>query len=139
MMKIASAATALFLFLLNAWVVAPLARDNGQWEETTPEIRAWYRDLKQPDNYMVSCCGESDAYHADLFEMFCSEKGKDCQYVAIITDTRDIPNRPTIASGTRIVVPNHKLKIDASNPTGHGVIFLSGNLDVYCYVTPSGG
>jgi hypothetical protein len=35
-------------------------------------------------------------------------------------------------------VPNHKLKYDQSNPTGHGIIFLSRGDYVYCYVAPGG-
>lgn len=110
------------------------ARDDGQWEVTGPEVRTWYRELMQPDNPMVSCCGEADAYWADSFEVV------DGQYLAIITDTReDKPlGRPHIPSGTKVVVPNRKLKYDKGNPTGHGVLFVSTVLDVYCYVVPGG-
>jgi hypothetical protein len=102
------------------------ARDLGQWE--------WYQALMQPDNPAVSCCGEADAYWADSFEV------DGDKYVAIITDTRpDIPlRRKHIDVGTKIVVPNHKLKYDQSNPTGHGIIFLSRGDYVYCYVAPGG-
>ena len=111
-----------------------LARDNGQWEATDATVRAWYRELMQPDNPMMSCCGEADAYYADSFEM------RDDQYVAIITDTRDDAplGRPHVPSGTKVVVPNHKLKFDRGNPTGHGVIFISTSRDVLCYVVPGG-
>jgi hypothetical protein len=44
-------------------------RDLGQWESGDPKIRQWYRELMQPDNPAVSCCGESDAYWADAFEV----------------------------------------------------------------------
>jgi hypothetical protein len=40
--------------------------------------------------------------------------------------------------GTKIVVPNHKLKYDASNPTGHGIIFLNPYDFVLCYIPPGG-
>ena len=92
------------------------ARDFGQWEATDPVIREWYQALMQPDNPAVSCCGEADAYWADLFEV------DGDKYVAIITDSRpDGPlRRKHIDVGTKIVVPNHKLKYDQSNPTGHG-------------------
>ena len=62
------------------------------------------------------------------------------KYVAIITDPRpDEPlRRKHIEIGTRIVVPNNKLKYDKSNPTGHGIIFLSRADYVYCYVAPGG-
>lgn len=91
----------------------------------------------QPDNPNISCCGESDAYHADSFEI------DGDKYVAIITDTRDVPGRPPIKPGTKIVVPNQKLKYDAGNPTGHGVIFVRYDSDeetfsVLCYVVPGG-
>ncbi len=90
-----------------------------------------------PDNPGMSCCGEADAYWADSFEV-----SKDGEYVAIITDPRpDEPlKRPHKDIGTRVVVPNPKL-VDATkqqNPTGHGIIFLSNNNIVYCYVAPGG-
>lgn len=108
--------------------------DNGQWEATDANIRAWYRELMQPDNPRVSCCGEADAYYADGFEI------DGDKYVAIITDEReDGPlGRPHIPAGTKIVVPNSKLKYDRGNPTGHGVIFVSTALDVLCYIVPGG-
>jgi hypothetical protein len=110
------------------------ARDFGQWEAVDPVIREWYQSLMQPDNPAAPCCGEADAYWADFFEV------DGDQYVAIITDPRpDEPlRRKHVAVGTRIVVPNHKLKYDKSNPTGHGVIFLSRSHDVHCYVAPGG-
>jgi hypothetical protein len=110
------------------------ARDFGQWETVNPEIREWYQALMQPDNPSVSCCGEADAYWADSFEV------DGDRYVAIITDSRpDEPlRRKHIDVGTRIVVPNHKLKYDQSNPTGHGIIFLNRGDYVYCYVAPGG-
>ena len=110
------------------------ARDTGQWESANSEIREWYQALMQPDNPAVSCCGEADAYWADSFEV------EGDKYVAIITDSRpDAPlRRKHVDVGTRIVVPNHKLKYDQSNPTGHGVIFLSKGDHVYCYVPPGG-
>lgn len=118
------------------------ARDLGQWEDVDQNIRDWYLGLMQPDNPAVSCCGPSDAYWADSYEV--SDKG---EYIAIITDERpDEPlKRKHIDVGTRILVPKHKLKYDQSNPTGHGIIFLSGppisgggGGYVYCYVAPGG-
>jgi hypothetical protein len=104
-----------------------LARDNGQWENSPAHIRQWFEGLKQPDNPNASCCGEADAYEADLFEI------DEDHYVAIVTDGKgEIPN------GTKIPVPNHKLKWDAGNPTGHGIIFIGTHGQVYCYVLPGG-
>jgi hypothetical protein len=81
----------------------------------------------QPDEPMKSCCGEADAFEADIFEVHGD------QYIAIITDGKgDIPN------GTRIPVPNHKMKWDQGNPTGHGIIFIGPDSQIYCYVAPGG-
>jgi hypothetical protein len=110
------------------------ARDLGQWESTDPTVREWYQALMQPDIPSASCCGEADAYWADSYQV------DGDKYVAIITDPRpDEPlRRKHIEIGTKILVPNHKLKFDQSNPTGHGIIFLSRGDYVYCYVAPGG-
>ena len=42
-------------------------RDLGQWDD--PLISKWFRELKQPDDPSRSCCGESDAYWADDYEV----------------------------------------------------------------------
>jgi hypothetical protein len=109
------------------------ARDYGQWDRSNPIVQ-WYQKLMQPDNPAVSCCGEADAYWADSFEV------DGDKYVAIITDSRDDAplNRPHKDVGTKIIVPNHKIKWNEGNPTGHGVIFLSRNDYVFCYVPPGG-
>jgi hypothetical protein len=64
-----------------------------------------------------------------------------------------------LPAGTKFAVPNQKIKWDNGNPTGHGIVFLSGVVPVstppwagtvyvlvkdglgrilYCYVPPSG-
>lgn len=104
-----------------------LARDNGQWADSPLQVRQWFQGLMQPDNPYLSCCGEADAFEADTFEV------SGDHYVAVITD-----GKGTIANGTRIDVPNSKIKWDAGNPTGHGILFLSSSLHPVCYVTPGG-
>ena len=119
--------------LLAIFLLQPVqAADNGQWEATDPVIRKWYQGLMQPDNTTVSCCGETDAYFADDFEVVGG------QYLAIITDDREVPGRPYVRPGTRVLIPNHKLKYDAGNPTGHGVVFMNTIGNVYCYIVPPG-
>ena len=110
------------------------ARDLGQWSEETPQLREWYKGLMQPDNPSVSCCGEADAYFCDDFRY---ENGK---VLCTISDERDdVPRkRAHIEVGTIIEIPEHKLKWDRGNPTGHGVVFLSRSLYVFCYVQPGG-
>jgi hypothetical protein len=123
-----------FGILAALFIGAVKARDLGQWKDADPAIAEWYRELRQPDIPAASCCGEADAYWADSFEV------DGDKYVAIITDPRpDEPlHRKHVEIGTRIVVPNTKLKYDQSNPTGHGIIFLSRGDYVYCYVAPGG-
>ena len=113
------------LFLLVS--LPALARDNGQWGNQPTYLREWFKKLMQPDNPHMSCCGEADAFEADSFEVSGDE------YVAIITNGKGV-----IPEGTRIPVPNQKLKWDEGNPTGHGIIFIGSNGQVFCYVTPGG-
>ena len=110
------------------------ARDLGQWQNQPPEVRTWFQRLMQPDVPFMSCCGEADAYWADSFEV------DEDRYVAVITDERpDGPlGRPHRELGERIVIPNHKIKWDEGNPTGHGIIFIGIGGQVYCYVPPGG-
>jgi hypothetical protein len=113
---------------------AAAARDLGQWENQSENTRGWFQKLMQPDNPVVSCCGEADAYWADSYEVDAD------RYVAIITDERpDEPlGRRHLEPGERIVVPNSKIKWDQGNPTGHGIIFVGIGGQIYCYVPPGG-
>ena len=106
---------------------AAQARDNGQWGDMPAFVRQWFQSLMQPDNPYVSCCGEADAFEADSYEV------QGDQYVAIITNGKGI-----IPEGTRVPVPNKKMKWDEGNPTGHGIIFIGSGGQVFCYVTPGG-
>jgi hypothetical protein len=112
------------------------ARDLGQWDGVDPLHRQWFQELRQPDNPNLSCCGETDGYWADSYEV------KGDQYVAIITDTRDdkkLGRAQHIEAGTRVTVPNSKIKWGSGNPTGHGIIFIGLGGDVFCYLPPGGG
>jgi hypothetical protein len=112
---------------LVALTLPAAARDNGQWDNQPAYLRQWFQKLMQPDNPVMSCCGEADAFEADSFEV------RDDRYVAIITNGKGV-----IPEGTRIPVPNNKMKWDEGNPTGHGIIFIGSGGQVYCYVTPGG-
>jgi hypothetical protein len=116
-----------YVALLLILTSTALARDNGQWGGSPINVREWFQALMQPDNPYMSCCGEADAFEADTFEI------EGDHYVAIITDGKGV-----VPSGTRIAVPNQKMKWDQGNPTGHGIIFIGAQGQVYCYVTPGG-
>jgi hypothetical protein len=97
-----------------------------------PELNEWYATLMQPDVPTASCCGEADAYYCDTIHV------KDGKTFCTITDDRVVPGRPQVDVGTVIEIPNHKLKWDRGNPTGHAVVFLSRQLYVFCFVQPGG-
>jgi hypothetical protein len=118
---------AILLFPLLGLVAPAEARDNGQWSNSPVQIRRWFQELMQPDNPYLSCCGEADAFEADTFEV------EGDHYIAVITDGKGV-----VPDGTRFKVPNVKMKWDAGNPTGHGILFLSGSYQPVCYVAPGG-
>ena len=90
-----------YVALLLLLTGTALARDNGQWNDQPINIRQWFQSLMQPDNPYMSCCGEADAFEADTFEV------DGDHYVAVVTDGKGV-----IPSGTRINVPNQKMKWD---------------------------
>lgn len=123
------------LVMIAAWLVAAASgRDLGQWTTEDLQIRHWYQTLMQPDHPTMSCCGEADAYWCDDYY------ARDGHAYCRITDDRpDEPRgRPHRDIGSEFEIPTEKLKYDQSNPTGHGVIFLSREGYVYCFVAPGG-
>ena len=119
-----------YLLLLLALGSVAFARgtpNSEQWLDAPPNVREWFQSLTQPDDPSMSCCGEADAFEADTFEV------EGDHYIAIITDGKGV-----IPNGTRIAVPNEKMKWDAGNPTGHGIVFIGTNGQLYCYVAPGG-
>lgn len=113
--------------LIIALLATPALADP--WAGVDPSVRHWFETLMQPDHPHVSCCGLADAYEADAYEV------EGDHYVAIITGYRVATEIPL---GARIPVPNEKMKWDQGNPTGHGILFVGLQKQIFCYVTPSG-
>ena len=119
----------------------PRGRDFGY---QPPDVQAWYGSLKQPDYPRTSCCGEPDAYEADIVEACRPTDPPDCALVAVVTDTRpDEPRkRPHVAPGTRIPVPRAKVRRPPSaNPTDHNIVFISVlefGVNVFCWEPTAG-
>lgn len=116
------------IFFLIVFIGIAFARDNGDYTGIPPNIRNWFQSLMQPDNPYMSCCGEADAFEADTFT-----QNNDGQYIAVITNGKGI-----LPEGTKITIPNEKIKWDKGNPTGHGIVFIGNQGQVYCYVAPGG-
>ena len=116
------------------WVDHAYPHDAGQWGDQDPALRKWYEELMRPDAPTSSCCGEADAYFCDDYDI------RDGEPSCVITDDRpDEPRRrPHVDLGTVIRIPPVKLKWDRGNPTGRGVVFLSRQGYVFCYVQPGG-
>jgi hypothetical protein len=108
---LAVAAAVSIIVLHHAMIVTANARDIGQWGDKPAFVRQWFQSLMQPDHPHLSCCGEADAYEADTFEI------DGDHYVAVITEGKGV-----LAPGTRIDIPNTKMKWDEGNPTGHGIV-----------------
>lgn len=112
------------------------------WDSNDPKIKAWFAEAP-----VRSCCGEGDAYEADEFL-----DAKDGVTLIITDDGKNLCHdewdeeggtykscKTAVPAGTRIFVPEDKLKYAPKNPTGHGVVFLrQGNLEVICAWLPSG-
>lgn len=99
-----------------------------------PELDGWYKSLMQPDNPSIPCCGKADAYWCDQINV----QG-DKTFCTITDDRPDEPlGRPHIPVGTKIEIPNQKLKWDRGNPTGHAIVFVSRSLYVHCFVQGTG-
>ena len=115
------------------WATRPAkAHDAHHPDAVDPVVREWYQSLMQPDAPTASCCGEADAYWCDSYRF---EGGK--ALCTISDDRPDAPRRrPHVPVGTVIEIPSSKLKWDRSNPTGHGVVFMSRSYYVFCYVQP---
>lgn len=130
LMLIAAAITLLGVMLV-------VHRAGAHEYAASPQVQQWFETLMRPDNVLVACCGEADAYQADDFKVVAGH------VVATITDGRDdkLPDgrkRVHIPPGTEVIIPDEKIKWDKGNPTGHGYIFIGRGLSVLCYIAPGG-
>ena len=110
------------------------AFDRGQ--NSDPAIKEWFENLKQPENPVASCCGESDGYWCEQLHTI------DGKNYCNITDDRVIPGRTPAPLGMEIEIPTGKM-MDGhqshGNPVGHSIVFLSSGLSyVYCFVLSDG-
>jgi hypothetical protein len=80
------------------------AKDDGRFSNSSPEIRRWFRDLRQPDSG-ISCCDVADGHEVDY-------RVRGGTYYVMI-EGREYP------------VPPRKIVRNQGNPTGSGVVFYS--------------
>ncbi len=126
------------LWIVVISLLALMTVQRGHAHDHDPSHDAWYKSLRQPDS-PLSCCGLADAYFCDDISVV------DGKTFCAITDEQDDAQlgRPHIPLGTKIYIPNSKLKWEqdgqpTGNPTGHAIVFLSHNRDVFCFVQAGG-
>lgn len=109
------------------------AREGGDWSSVDPDTRAWIKSLHRPDigdGKSASCCGEGDAYEADLGEV-----GDDGKNYAIVTGTRGNP----LPVGTRLEIRKGSIQNTEGNPTEHVIVFANEAGYVFCFVPNGAG
>jgi hypothetical protein len=116
-----------------ATLLPALARDNGQWTDKPPEIRAWFRSVMQPGFENMpdvghSCCGEADAFDVEM-------AGGD---VYGIIRVRILDGKGVLPDGTIVDVPRDKLQAKYGNPLDKFILFVGAGMNIYCLV-PKGG
>jgi hypothetical protein len=96
-----------------------MARDNGQFSNVPPEIRAWFKSVKSHAG--IPCCDISDGHRTD-YDM------RENKYWVPI-------------NGQWMMVPPEAVVDDSGNPTGDAVVWyteFNGNVYIRCFV-PGGG
>jgi hypothetical protein len=87
----------------------------------------WMKSLIRPDYPMSFCCGPGDQYYVREYRP--SQKNG-VAFTAIVLSNDGRPDFP-------VEIPREKVIWDHVNPTGRGVIFLSGR-EVLCFVPGMG-
>ncbi len=115
------------LLAISLLFTTPVPAHDGEHDD-------WFATLMQPDNPTTSCCGKADAYWCDIIHV------RDSKTFCTITDDRDDRplKRPHVPVGTEIEIPDHKLKWDRGNPTGHAIVFMPPSMHVWCFVQAGG-
>lgn len=114
--------------MLSASLITPaIAFDHG-FDHSTDRSK-FFESLKRPDYYPHPCCGESDAYEADIYQ-----RNSDGSYDVTITNGEDEnpwpdgTSRIPLKNGTVVHVPSSQINPPEeakNNPTGHAWLFVS--------------
>jgi hypothetical protein len=108
---------ALFALLVVATALsgAALAFDNGQYDNVSPDIRAWFKSVMAPNG--VPCCDISDGHRTEY------DVRNGAYWVPI--------------EGTWMLVPDRAIIRDRGNPVGHAVVWYvhhRGAIIISCFV-----
>jgi hypothetical protein len=109
-----------FVLAILTVCLPALARDNGQYENVTPDVRAWFRSQKSPKTGAL-CCNEADGLYAE-------------------EDIRDGHYWARWAGGNWEPVPD-EVVIHEANPHGAPVVWWyieKGEVKIRCFAPGSG-
>lgn len=104
------------------------ARDDGQWENQSAEIRAWFGSVMQPENPAVSCCGTADAFDVELT----GDNPDGSIAVRVLNGKGMLPD------GTEIDVPRSKIQSRYGNPLDKYILFIGAGGRLYCLIPKVG-
>jgi hypothetical protein len=114
--------------------------------DTSEATKEWFGELKRQDKMPDSCCGQADAYEADIFQHNPKTAREPWgSYDVTITNGEDEhpwpdgTHRTPIKNGTVVHVPGNKVnppKETKNNPTGHSWLFVSTKRDITNEVSP---
>jgi len=109
-----------FTTVASLGVTASLrAVDRGQFENVSPEIRAWFKSVIAPNG--VPCCDITDGHRTDY------DMREGAYWVPIEGEWMQVPDRAVIK--------------DAGNPVGDAVVWYvrhRGAIIISCFVPGSG-
>lgn len=103
------------LAIVTTLTGAALAFDSGQYDNVSPDIRAWFKAVTAPKG--VPCCDISDGHRTDY-------------------DYRDGAYWVPI-EGQWMAVPERAIIRDRGNPVGQAVVWYvhyRGNIIISCFV-----
>jgi hypothetical protein len=112
---------ALFIFVMGINLGEALAKNTGEWNDASPELRQWFKSVKSPRG--IPCCDTADGHRTTW------RGDKAGGYEVPILD-RWVP------------VPPEAVVRDAGNPTGEAIIWYAiyggGEIRIRCFVPGDG-
>lgn len=108
-----------FLALFFVLVVTVAAKDSGQYAQSDPAVREWFKSVKNKSG--VSCCDISDGHRTE------EERRGNSYWVPI--------------NGNWTRVPDEAVIYDAGNPVGQAVVWYSAysnEIHIRCFVPGAG-
>ncbi len=105
-------------FFIAVFSGVALPKDNGQWEKVPPQIREWFRGLKNDQG--VPCCSEADGHQLGDDDWKIDDSGR----FLVRLD------------GRWFQVPQDKV-LNIPNRIGVAILWISTDGHIYCFLPAS--